>query len=284
MATLQEFLRDAGPGDLAPHLPPVEHFSFSQINLFRTCEEMYRRRYVLGEKERPSGNLIVGGAFHTAMEHNFNHVIEHGYQHSTDDVLELYHTAFTERVEADGGADEIIWDSKPETERAGGAGATRAYRESVGQFVEPVAVEQSFEISIPGVPLPVVGKIDVVQRKTQIDLKTANKAQYSIKSSWLLQGETYMLATGLPVEWHVAVKGTSPKAITPLERPALLQPLLKDGRQVHLKYQQFVKKLAWLMREFGPDNPWPDAKSHPWACNFCGWGPKASGKCFWWQS
>jgi hypothetical protein len=65
---MEEFLRDASGHELTL---PVDHLSATQISMLNRCPEQYRQRYVLGKKERPGAALIVGGAFHEAIEDDF---------------------------------------------------------------------------------------------------------------------------------------------------------------------------------------------------------------------
>jgi hypothetical protein len=167
------------------------------------------------------------------------------------------------------------------------------YHSQVAPKLEPSEVEHEFSKQIPGVPVPVVGKIDFVGRRPHYettgpdgnltgdvarykplvaDYKTANKAQRTIKPDWRLQGLTYQWISNRPVEWHVAVKSSKPHIITPLEAPALLQELEPDHSFIERQYTVAAKQIGWLMREFGPDESWPtNGVSHPWACGFCGY-------------
>ena len=107
------------------------------------------------------------------------------------------------------------------------------------------------------------------------DYKTASRSQRTPKPDWRFQGETYSWATEKPIEWHVAVKSTRPSIITPLESAELLQPYNAERSEyVVLAYKAAARKISWLMRQFGPDEPWPTSGfTHPWACGYCGYKP-----------
>jgi hypothetical protein len=75
MTRMEEFLRDASGHELTL---PVDHLSATQISMLNRCPEQYRQRYVLGKKERPGAALIVGGAFHEAIEDGLRNKISNG--------------------------------------------------------------------------------------------------------------------------------------------------------------------------------------------------------------
>jgi len=47
----------------------ISHLSASSLRLLRVCPEAWRRRYILGERERPGEALVLGKAVHSALEH-----------------------------------------------------------------------------------------------------------------------------------------------------------------------------------------------------------------------
>jgi hypothetical protein len=44
--------------------------------------------------------------------------------------------------------------------------------------------------------------------------------------------------------------------------------------------QRVVTGIATMWSMYGPDEPWPDALGHSWACGFCGFKPT----CPWWDA
>jgi hypothetical protein len=88
---MEEFLRDASGHELTL---PVDHLSATQISMLNSCPEQYRQRYVLGKKERPGAALIVGGAFHEAIEDDFAWKIRRRASSDESIVEAAYHQAF----------------------------------------------------------------------------------------------------------------------------------------------------------------------------------------------
>jgi hypothetical protein len=94
---MEEFLRDASGHELTL---PVDHLSATQISMLNSCPEQYRQRYVLGKKERPGAALIVGGAFHEAIEDDF---LQDSYERrlfskTIRTIVASYHQAFDKIV------------------------------------------------------------------------------------------------------------------------------------------------------------------------------------------
>lgn len=279
---IEEFVRDAGPSDI---LLPVEHLSVSQVQMLNRCPEQYRQRYVLGKKERPGAALVIGSAFHDTIEADFRHFIDYSGLLDEKDLKDVYHANFDAKLEEAGGVNEVSWDekAKPDTVRLHGEQVTLLYHDRVSPTMTPMAVESKFEISVPGVPVPIHGLIDFIGDtdsknetyvKRLVDYKTSARAQRTLKPEWILQGRTYQYAEqGGGVEWHVVVKGAKPNVITPTDAPDLFQ-IEQPGTAQYIErtYQQAAKLISFYWQAFGADEPWPmSGFTHPWACGFCAW-------------
>src|SRR5690242_8967046 len=46
---------------------PIRHLSHSSYNLWVTCREAYRRKYIRGEREAPSGAMFLGSRVDDAV-------------------------------------------------------------------------------------------------------------------------------------------------------------------------------------------------------------------------
>ena len=49
----------------------IDHLSYSQINLFRTCPRQYHYRYVMQLTEPTTDALVLGSAVHDALSYHF---------------------------------------------------------------------------------------------------------------------------------------------------------------------------------------------------------------------
>jgi hypothetical protein len=139
-ALLQETEQATWPEMLPRHLSP------SSLKMYMRCREQYRRRYVLGEKERPGAALVWGNAHNFALvETNFAQKIETGTDMSVADVELAFAEGFDQSVEKDGGEAEVQWgDNKPGELKDKGVLLASHYHKTVSPTVTPIAVERSF--------------------------------------------------------------------------------------------------------------------------------------------
>lgn len=288
MSGLTELERLLAPAtDAVPQLTPTEpadtwpgplpeHLSATQLAMLQRCPEQFRRRYVHHERERPGAALVWGSADHAAHEHNFEQKIASGVDLPAGEVVDRFVHEFERRAQDD----EIVWgNDKPDQMLKTGTALVELYHRQVSPTIQPTAVETRFDLAVPGVPVPVMGYVDVTTDRCAIERKTAKRAEREIKPDWRLQGLVYQAVVARPVEWHVSVKTKTPAVLTPHDTPGLVLP--HDSAQVAAA-QQLVRTqarvLLALWATFGPDEPWPGAITHPWACGFCGF----RSTCSWW--
>jgi len=289
---------------------PVRSLSPSSMAKFQKCPEQWRRQYLNKEWDRSSASTVIGHANHAAAEVNYRQKTETGDDLPMGDVELAYAEAFDSEVEGVGGNDEIDWKMgsgqyetrlKPGQAKDLGVPLTRKYHEAVSPHIQPVGVEEWFTIEVPGVAVPVKGKIDLIDEYAKTDLKFGRSAKAKPDVTWRLQGLTYMLVDhtreydgtprvtgigGLPFHWHTGSWGgprSDPKIMTPRTTPEL--QLANTEQHIGIA-NSLIKSTANAMlaywRQFGPDDPWPGALQHSWACNYCTFGPLKKNTCWWW--
>lgn len=267
------------------------YFSASRAATFDRCPEIFRRRYVLGEREKPAGAPLWGQADHRAHEVNWSQKITTGDDVPVDVVQDAFVDTFDQLVDDVGGADEVVWDKSdagdtPQAQAADvrerGVRLVGAYHRKASPSVQPVAVEQKISLDIPGIPVPVIGYIDIVTADRVVERKTAK--QKSMKSEWSSQSAIYQAAVPLPFHWHLSVKTKTPQICTPDEFPELAVPQNpRATEKVTRLLQMTIDQILWCWEKYGPFEPWPGARNRPQSpCSWCGWGPNASGLCGWW--
>lgn len=259
-----------------------DYLSASRLTLFQRCPEQYRRRYLKGERERANGNLIWGGADHYAHEQNFRQKITSHADLPVEDVKVAFAEGFDQRVTDGGGAGEIAWGGeKPGEVKDAGVLLAATYHTLVSPTVQPIAVETRFDVSIPGVPVPVIGYIDVNEALRAIERKTARAKTVAVKPGWRLQGLAYQYAKQQPVDFHVSVKTKTPAVYTADTEPGLRMVDTRTSLTERL-FTNLADHMLALYTRFGPDDPWPGAITDDWACLYCKFGPKEDADCAWW--
>lgn len=272
------------------------YISPAQIKMANRCLEQYRRRYVKGEKTPPAKALVWGSADHETFESHFAGQLATGQKLTIKEIEELFASKLDEKIEADGGLMSVIWDDKQPrmtlNDAKKAAGATKdagvklaaAYRRDAADAVTPLAVEERFSVTLPGIPVPVEGAIDLVadvplllglEERTEriIDRKTAGRS--GMNGEWHIQGRIYQLHKRLPIEWQLSVKNKTPKIVA-FEQAYIFDP--PPEKTIIRQVQRAIGLIASCYATYGPDDPWPDALASSWACGYCGFRPD----CPWW--
>lgn len=164
-----------------------QHISVSQLTTWLRCPKQYEFRYMLGFKLPPKGALARGSACHKAWETDHKHKMETKQNLPISDILDVYSTKFEEIAL---GAE---FDDDKGAVKDQGAAMTKIYHERVSLHVQPVAVENEFEIEIGG--HIVKGIIDLETDKGEVrDAKTAGKKKSNIPMDHQLQMAVYSRA------------------------------------------------------------------------------------------
>lgn len=269
-------------------LPP--HFSPSQIKLARKCMEQYRQRYVLGIKTPPQKALLWGRADHAAQEHNFRQKVESGEDCPLDDVLDAFRDSVFNEIDAEGGPSEINWDGRGADAVVkeivdDGTRLAGLYHQELAPKVQPIAVEQPSKLLIPGLPVPVSFVLDVLEEGRIVDAKTTSSSKQVVSNENELQGRIYSAATDLPTFFQLKVKPKSPGGgikVLEANRDGKVFAVYPSGKDVTMTaVRRTLAMVAFCMKTYGPDNPWPDALAHDWACSYCGY--RDANRCPYWK-
>lgn len=258
----------------------IRHFSPSSLRMLKVCPEQYRQRYILHKKERPGEALTLGSAMHSALAFNLEQKIESHEDRKVKEVIEYFHDeAWPKAIEADGGKEEIRWDDPTDldTPRRDGERMTMAYHASVSPRIQPISKpEQKITLHVEGVPVPIIGYVDVEEAANVIDLKTGKQVQKKPDSNWRLQGTIYSLATNKPTHFHSLSRAKTPSIATPLTDPEMALPWREDiGAVTRTVLIDFAGQVEYFMHRYGPDETWPtsgvfmDYKGGA-ACRYCG--------------
>jgi len=200
-----------------------DHISPSQIGMFRRCPRQWYHRYIEGIIAPPSISLVLGSAYHTALETNFKQKISSQEDLPVADVQDAFVTSWDYQLRNrylkdidEGGEVEypsIAWeDTNPEKEKDKGCELVSVYQETMAPSIFPMEVEEEKILDIGGVK--VVMRIDLITDNLRIvDHKTSSKSKTQDEMEQELQPAAYGLAVKqeVPFDFHVAVKTKVPK-------------------------------------------------------------------------
>jgi hypothetical protein len=229
---------------------PSGVFSASQYNLYKTCGEAYRRRYVERASRRSGAALVKGVAVHAGAEFSHRALLLGAGLPSLEEAVTAVERSFREGAE-----EEVDWGGSTETAVLDEARKLYAhYHKQALPKVRPLAVEQHFSLKIGTVP--VQGYIDLIDdvggvefegmvsmgQPTVVDLKTSKAAWSQAEADSDPQFTLYSLATKIScvrVDNLVNLKG-GPMLMqrTSVRTPHQLQVLTEDYEET----ADFIKR------------------------------------------
>ena len=201
----------------------IEYLSYSSINLFLTCGEAWRRKYIAKEPQSVTPALVFGSALHNTIEEYIDN------RTSGDDprysMQELWQYKWNAEVERQPNCE---WGaSQPEEHFNEGirllsnpdlvhmVNRLTPLRDEKGLFME-----REVFVNVPGVPVPIKGYIDIVTNDgVPGDFKTSAQSWSNDKAAKELQPLFYLAAMnqlgidspGLRFRHYVITKTKTPK-------------------------------------------------------------------------
>lgn len=193
------------------------HVSASQIGQYLRCPRQWAYVKVLGLRIPPDGGLVVGSGVHSAAEVGMRAKADTGQDPepaASADVARDYvreQCATGEVRLEDGQAPGALIDKA--------ARVAETWAAEAAPVVEPVGVEETFDVQIGGVQ--VTGRLDVREAAAVVDWKTTSKRKSASDVLATPQTEVYAAATGLPVRYVYLIdqaKGVSTQEIAQATR------------------------------------------------------------------
>ena len=165
--------REENPSGDKPYLSPT------QIEMITKCGEAYRRRYIEKHKIPPGIAAHSGSGFHAGAEANFRQKIETHRDLPLADIIDAAVAGF-ETATAGGfvltpeeesrGASIVIGEAKDRV-----AVMAEAFADGVAPEYQPVAVEQTVRLELPG-PRDLLGIVDLLDDLDRVtDFKTSGR-------------------------------------------------------------------------------------------------------------
>lgn len=182
----------------------LEHLSYSSISSYLLCGRSWRYKYIDKVPTLPTPNLILGSAFHDAVEE----LLSSGEDKAPESEFE---NAFTAQLEKNG--DAINWQGEtPESVKEDGLRLfkSKAILDGI-KTIKPkfddagAMLERKVTLSVPNVPVPVIGYIDIIlDDSTPADFKTAARKWTDDQAQKSLQSLFYLAAlhqAGENINW-----------------------------------------------------------------------------------
>ena len=244
----------------------LEYLSYSSINLYLTCGEAWKRKYILKEAQPSSPALVFGSAFHGTVEEFI----------SGADVrytpAELFPFKWRAVLEREGSRVEWGADTPEQHENEGVRilGVPEVYRmiEGITPLVDEQGpyIERKITLNVPGVPIPVIGYIDLMTSDgIPGDFKTSSTKWSQDKAEAEIQPLFYLAALhqagrtvpGLKFRHYVVTKTKKPDAQV-IEHS-------HTWNEVFWLYELIRRAWQGIEREVFPTNP------GAWLCSskFC---------------
>lgn len=172
----------------------IEHLSYSSITTYLSCSAAWRFRYLDKVPVQTSPELVVGTTFH--------HVVEENVKGRTEGIYTDMITAWTEEWKRQTETNNISWESAPEVYHNDGVRllSSRDIQEGILSIKAAVdgdgaKIERKVTLQVPGVPVPVIGYIDVITSDgIPGDFKTSAKSWTSDKAVGEMQPLFYLAA------------------------------------------------------------------------------------------
>lgn len=200
----------------------IEYLSYSSINLFLTCSEAWRRKYIEREPQPTTPALLFGSALHNTIEEYIANRADGTAQYSLPELFPYKWNAAIEREpNCEWAADTpeqhfnegIRLLSNPELQQM--VNRLTPLRDDKGLFME-----REVYVNVPGVPVLIKGYIDLVTSdgvpgdfKTSAQSWSVEKAKAELQPLFYLAALNQMGRTvpGLRFRHYVITKTKVPK-------------------------------------------------------------------------
>jgi hypothetical protein len=196
--------------EYCPSPVEIDHVSHSQLDKWRSCPKQWEYRYVHKLREPSSGNLILGGVYHSTLEENFKQKLILGHDLDFDICADYFSTLWDKEVTK--GWNTHWGNSTPGNLKDKGIELVGLYLDEVAPSVIPQFIEQSLTKDLNGTKFVI--RIDLIDmNNVVIDHKTSSKSYTQNAVDKDTQASATAFALGRPIAFqnHVAVKTKSPQ-------------------------------------------------------------------------
>jgi hypothetical protein len=240
---------------------PVDHLSASSLTTFMRCPRQWQDKYVHGNRGPSSEALLLGGFVHNMLEKTL-----------VGDVPQAA-VVFAETVLDQGGLPNIVF-SRLDADKTYHLGLKMVYDyyETIGKWLDIEDTEVEISLDVPGVPIPVVGRVDFTTPDRIVDIKTTwyfSPKQVRLNRDWLFQARVYQLYQNKPAEFHVITRAKEDSIRVPANINDPLYVPVGDLFAVEKQIQQVYQQIKYAWETWGADEPWVGGVTHEWAGKYC---------------
>lgn len=234
----------------------IEHLSYSSIQLYLTCAENWRRKYIQKETSPATPALIVGSVFHATVEQALKDRLP---------LVDGWKTAWDAKLAQDG--DAIDWGMET-VEQHYNDGLRLVTAKPVQELVDGLKplvdetgywIERKVTLRVPGVPVPIVGYIDLVTEDgVPGDFKTS-RAKWSQSDA---ESEIQSL-------FYIAAMSQLGKTVPGNRFRHYVVTKTKEPQAQVLEHRHTWKEVAWLYDLIG--RVWKGIEAEQFPLNPNGW-------------
>ena len=267
---------------------PMRHLSHSAYSLWVMCREAYRRKYICGERDAPSGAMFLGSRVDDAVSLYYRHQLA-GERLDLDQVKDAYRELWQTKLEAEQEKLGVAWaDIHPQAAFDMGLQALDlTFAQLVPQLGDPVAVQRQLEYTlVPGLEWTILCYLDLETRARDLTGNEIPKiVDYKVKSSTIsqpqanrdLQAGLYLTGRWLqgdPAEEFCFAQIAKPGPRRKHMSTALIPTTRTTGqmRATLARIALAASEIVATHERLGPDRPWGFADPTSWKCSdrYCG--------------
>jgi hypothetical protein len=150
----------------SPTAASVSRLSYSSTSAYLTCGRLWKFRYIDKIPVPTGARLLFGSAFHDVIEAHLRAIAE---GRESPHLTEIWNRQWTRQLKREG--DHVDWgDDTPEDLRLMGVRMLETPEvvetiEGISPLVSPYGhmyIEEWVKMKVPGVPVPIVGRIDII--------------------------------------------------------------------------------------------------------------------------
>ncbi len=201
------------PTSLPPNYrgEPLRQLSYSAVNTFQHCPEVFRRTYIRGEWGPKSGAMFVGSRVDDAITGYYRHQIE-GQRLNLDAVKDLYNDLWRAELARESARNgPVHWGTELDanaTHALGLQAIALTMADLVPRLGRPIAVQRRFELKIdPRLQWSIVGVVDLDTLREQTVYLTDDGEEYpAIRDEGQDEPRIALAYQDAPAEWRPPVK------------------------------------------------------------------------------